>query len=57
VNRGCDPVELRRRSLVTPACGLGLHSPQVADRVLRLTREISRRVNEQAVASRFALGA
>jgi hypothetical protein len=57
VNRGCDPVELRQRSLVTPACGLGLHSPQVADRVLRLTREISRRVNEQAVASRFALGA
>jgi len=57
VNRGCDPVELRQRSLVTPACGLGLHSPQVADRVVRLTREISRRVNEQAVASRFALGA
>jgi hypothetical protein len=57
VNRGCDPVELRQRSLVTPACGLGLHSPQVADRVMRLTREISRRVNEQAVASRFALGA
>ena len=27
VDRGCDPVELRRRSLVTPACGLGLHTP------------------------------
>jgi methionine synthase II (cobalamin-independent) len=57
VNRGCDPVELRRRSLVTPACGLGLHSPPVADRVVRLTREIGRRINDQAVASRFALGA
>jgi methionine synthase II (cobalamin-independent) len=57
VNRGCDPVELRQRSLVTPACGLGLHSPQVAERVVRLTREIGRRINEQAVASRFALGA
>jgi hypothetical protein len=57
VNRGCDPVELRRRSLITPACGLGLHTPAVADRVVRMTREIGRKVNDQAVASRFALGA
>jgi hypothetical protein len=57
VNRGCDPVELRRRSLITPACGLGLHSPAVADRVLRLTREIGRRVTEQALAGRFVFGA
>ena len=27
------PVLLRQRSLVTPACGLGLHTPSVADRV------------------------
>ena len=51
------PVLLRQRSLVTPHCGLGLHAPSVADRVVRLTREVGRRVNEQAVASRFALGA
>lgn len=57
VERGCDPVLLRRRSLVTPQCGLGLHTPAVADRVCRIAREIGRRVNEQAVASRFALGA
>jgi hypothetical protein len=57
VNRGCDPVELRQRSLITPACGLGLHSTPVADDVVRLTREIGRRVSEQAAASRFALGA
>ena len=57
VNRGCDPVELRQRSLITPACGLGLHSAPVAAEVARLAREIGRRVNEQAVASRFALGA
>ncbi|HEU5241239.1 MAG TPA: hypothetical protein VFU25_04435, partial [Ornithinibacter sp.] len=57
VNRGCDPVELRQRSLVTPACGLGLHTPSVAERVVRLGREIGRKVNDQAVASRFALGA
>ena len=57
VNRGCDPVELRRRSLVTPACGLGLHGLEVAERVVRLTCEIGRKINDQAVASRFALGA
>lgn len=57
VTRGCDPVLLRQRSLVTPHCGLGLHAPAVADRVVRLTREVGRRINEQAVASRFALGA
>jgi hypothetical protein len=57
VRRGCDPVLLRERSLVTPHCGLGLHTPSVAERVAHLTREIGRRINEQAVASRFALGA
>ena len=57
VVRGCDPVVLRQHSLVTPHCGLGLHTPSVADRVVRLTREVGRRVSEQAVASRFALGA
>ena len=51
------PSLLRQRSLVTPQCGLGMHTPAVADRVVRLTREVGRRVNEQAVASRFALGA
>jgi hypothetical protein len=57
VARGCDPIVLRQNSLVTPHCGLGLHTPSVADRVVRLTREVGRRVSEQAVASRFALGA
>jgi hypothetical protein len=57
VKRGCDPVLLRQRSLVTPHCGLGLHTPAIADRVCRLTREVGRRINEQAIASRFALGA
>jgi hypothetical protein len=57
VRRGCDPVVLRQQSMVTPHCGLGLHTPSVADRVVKLTREVGRRVNEQAVASRFALGA
>ena len=57
VQRGCDPVLLRRRSLLTPHCGLGLHTPAVADRVCGVAREVGRRVYEQARASRFALGA
>ena len=57
VQRGCDPVLLRERSLLTPHCGLGLHTPAVADRVCGVAREVGRRVYEQAAASRFALGA
>ena len=48
---------LRTQSLVTPECGLGLHSPQVAERVHRITHEVSRRVHDQALATRFAFGA
>lgn len=57
VERGCDQVMLRTQSLVSPQCGLGTHSPSVADRVHRITGEVSRRVHDQAVATRFVLGA
>ena len=57
VERGCDQVMLRTQSLVSPQCGLGMHSPSVADRVHRITGEVGRRVHDQAVATRFVLGA
>jgi len=57
VQRGCDQVQLRQQCIVTPECGLGLHSQQVAERVHRLTAEIGRRVHDQATAARFVLGA
>lgn len=57
VQRGCDPSLLRQQSLITPACGLGMHSSAVAERVLRINRELSRRVRDQAAATRFAFGA
>ena len=57
VQRGCNPAMLRQQSLVTPACGLGLHSASVAERVLRINAEISSRVRDQAAATRFAFGA
>lgn len=57
VQRGCDPALLRQQSLITPECGLGLHSNDIAERVLRITGEVSRRVRDQASATRFAFGA
>ena len=57
VQRGCDPSLLRQQSLITPECGLGLHSNVVAERLLRITGELSRRVRDQATATRFAFGA
>lgn len=57
VQRGVDPVQLRTQSLVTPECGLGAHTPAVADRVHRITAEVGRRVQDQAIATRFSLGA
>ncbi|MEO6158263.1 MAG: hypothetical protein ABIQ39_11595 [Ilumatobacteraceae bacterium] len=57
VDNGADPAQLRRQAIVTPECGLGLHSPAVAERIHRLTAEISTRVRDQAVATHLALGA
>jgi hypothetical protein len=57
VQRGCDPVTLRRQSLITPTCGLATHSVSVARRVARQTGEVAKRVKDQAGATRFALGA
>jgi len=57
VQQGADPVLLRRQSLVTPHCGLGAHTPVVAERICHTVRDISRRVRDQATAARFVLGA
>jgi hypothetical protein len=57
VERGLDPVVLRRQCLLTPECGLGVHAPAVVDRVHRLLDELRGRVHDQAAGSRFVLGA
>ena len=44
---------LRRRSLVTAHCGLGLHTPVVAERVCRAVREIGRRIAASACEDRY----
>jgi hypothetical protein len=55
--RGCDPVPLRTRGLITPACGLAGYGASQAERVLGITREVAARVHDQAVAARLTLGA
>jgi hypothetical protein len=57
VQLGCDPVLLRRQSIVTPQCGLANHSVSVARRIARLTADVGKRVQDQSAATRFALGA
>lgn len=57
VQLGCDPVLLRRQSIVTPQCGLATHSVPVAQRIADLTADVGKRVQDQSSATRFALGA
>ena len=57
VQRGCSPTLLRQQSLITPACGLGLHHTSVAERVLRINAELATRVRDQSAATRFSFGA
>jgi hypothetical protein len=57
VQQGVDPGLLRRQALLTPHCGLGTHTPVVAERVCHTVREITHRVRDQATATRFVLGA
>lgn len=57
VERGADPMLVRRQSVITPECGLAAHTPAVAERVLRLAAEVGGRVRDQASAERWVLGA
>jgi hypothetical protein len=55
--RGCDPVQLRTRALVAPACGLAGHGESQAERALMLAREIGNRVHDHAAATKLSIGA
>jgi hypothetical protein len=55
--RGCDPVTLRTRGVITPACGLAGYGASQAERVLGIARELAARVHDQAIAARLTLGA
>jgi hypothetical protein len=54
---GCDPLLLRTQALLTPACGLALHTRQQVAPLVGLVRRLSERVQDQAMAARMPAGA
>jgi hypothetical protein len=54
---GCDPLELRKHSLVTPSCGLDGHGTSQAELAMDLCAALAGRVHEQALATRLSVGA
>jgi hypothetical protein len=54
---GVDPMQLRLRSMVSPADGLGHFGPTQAERVIDLVTSLSSRVRRQTIAARLSLGA
>lgn len=54
---GCDPLQLRKHSLVTPACGLDRHGPSQAELAMDLCAALADRVHDQALATRLSVGA
>jgi len=57
VQRGCDAGLLRTQSLLTPECGLGVHSVNTAERLCHSLRDVSRSLRSEAAAAKFVLGA
>jgi len=57
VQVSCDPVLLRRQSLVTPVCGLALHELAQADHVFDLCRQIAEKIHDQVMGIRLSVGA
>lgn len=51
VQCGVDGKRLQTQSLITPACGTGLLSPELAERIYRLTREVSTMVGADREAA------
>jgi len=57
VRAGCDPTLLHRQALVTPACGLALHSESSATRIIEHVRDIGERIRSTDPTSRYTVGA
>ncbi len=57
VQQGADPVLIRRRSLITPHCGLAEHGIDQAEHVLELCTLVAASLQEQAVSVKLSVGA
>jgi hypothetical protein len=57
VQGGCDAARLRQQSILTPECGLALHSSESAALVVHQVRELAERVRTQALVTRLNVGA
>lgn len=57
VQAGCDPVLLRRQAVITPACGLALHTVAQAEVVMDLTRRLAERLHDQVAGINISVGA
>lgn len=57
VRSGCDETRLHRQALVTPACGLALHSESSAQRIVDHVRDIGDRLRSLDPTSRHTVGA
>jgi methionine synthase II (cobalamin-independent) len=57
VQGGCDPVLLRERALITPACGLAIHGLPQAEQVMTLANEVARHLENQTLGMRLTVGA
>ena len=57
VQQGADPVLIRRRSLITPQCGLEDHGPEQAEHVMELCALVAGSLQDQAVSVELSVGA
>jgi methionine synthase II (cobalamin-independent) len=57
VQAGCDPVRLRHHTLLTPECGLALHTVGQAERIFDLVHQLAERLQDQLTSVRLSVGA
>jgi hypothetical protein len=57
VQAGCDPVRLRHHTLLTPECGLALHTVGQAGLIFDLAHQLAERLQDQLTSVRLSVGA
>ena len=57
VDAGADALRLRRQALVTPVCGLALHSEESAAIIMEQVGEVGQRIRSESSSGRFSFGA